>query len=188
MAMNFLLSKNIGSRWVCRQQHGLSRTPLARQWAGVTTVRHLSADPNQDPKDDDGSFDHLPRLESANPDRITGIRVNPASLGSMVLPGNLIYKKYKWSGNTRKIPLELEHGYFWMMRDLQKTDSKPTLSNESLIPEEEAQLFPILNGLSTLSKEKADLPFFFVDKHKGMSNNNNNCIYYFLLVGTVRRS
>ena len=106
------------------------------------------------------------RLEDANPERISGIKVNPDSLGMNVLPGNLIYKKYKLSGNTRKIPLELAHGYFWMLKDLKNTNQKPTLSNEQLIPVRDAQLFPTLKGLNTLddSNTEVDLPLFFQEK------------------------
>ena len=50
-----------------------------------------------------------------------------------------------------------------MLGDLKKTFGKPTLSNEELIPEEEAQLFPVLTGLKNLNKEEADVPFYFVD-------------------------
>jgi hypothetical protein len=107
----------------------------------------------------------LPRLEDANPERIRGIQVSPDSVGNNILPGNLVYKKYRFSGNTRKVPMELTHGYFWMMWDLRNTDGKPTLANETLIPEEDAQLFPLLTGLKTLNKDKADLPFFFVENN-----------------------
>ena len=113
-------------------------------------------------------------LRDANPKRIRGIRVNPDSIGSKVLPGNLVYKKFKYSGNTRKIPLEIKHGYFWMMRDLQKTGGKPTLTSESLIPEEDAQIFPVLTGLKTLSQQDADLPFFFVDENTPIGESSSS--------------
>lgn len=111
-------------------------------------------------------FAKISRLEDANPERIHGIEVNPESLGYGVMPGNLIYKTYKWSGNTRKIPLELAHGYFWMVTDLKKTNQKPTLSNERLIPEHEAQLFPTLEGLTTLDdlNNLVDIPLFFLER------------------------
>lgn len=114
------------------------------------------------PPSGDTDFTKLRRLEDANPERIDGIQVNPDGIGSSVLPGNLVYKFYKWSGNTRKVPLELVHGYFWMVNDLRATNGKPTLSNETLIPEEKAQSFPILSGLETLSKVKTDIPYFFI--------------------------
>jgi hypothetical protein len=130
---------------------------------GFASRRSLASSSSPPPPTD---YTKLKRLEDANPERIKGIQINPDSVGKDILPGNLVYRKYKWSGNTRKIPLELKYGYFWMMTDLRKTDKKPTLSNESLIPEEEAQVFPVFTGLTTLKKEKADLPFFLVDKQQ----------------------
>jgi mitochondrial ATPase complex subunit ATP10 len=106
------------------------------------------------------------RLEEANPERIHGIKVNPDSLGNEILPGNLIYKTYKLTGNVRKIPVELVKGYFWMVTDLKKTNHKPTLSNDNLIPEHESQTFPTLMGLRALSDTTTtvDLPWFFLDQ------------------------
>ena len=119
------------------------------------------------PPPGDTDFPGLRRFEDANPTRIQGINLNPNGIGSNVLPGNLVYKYYKWTGNTRKIPLELAHGYFWMLSDLKKTGGKPTLPNDELIPEEEAQTFPFLSGLESLSKIKTDLPYAFIaDKGK----------------------
>jgi mitochondrial ATPase complex subunit ATP10 len=105
------------------------------------------------------------RLEDANPERIHGIKVNPDSLGNEILPGNLIYKTYKWTGNVRKIPVELAKGYFWMVSDLKKTNQKPTLSNDSLIPEIESQTFPTLMGLRALSDPGTaiDLPWGLIN-------------------------
>ncbi|KAG7339489.1 ATP10 protein [Nitzschia inconspicua] len=116
------------------------------------------------------------RLEDANPERIHGIQVNPDSLGNDILPGNMIYKTYKWTGNVRKIPVELARGYFWMVSDLKRTDSKPTLSNQTLIPESDSQPFPKLTGLFTLEDPSTtvDIPYFFLDPTAYNTNNNNN--------------
>mmetsp|Transcript_5944 Transcript_5944/g.17194 ORF Transcript_5944/g.17194 Transcript_5944/m.17194 type:complete len:334 (-) Transcript_5944:31-1032(-) len=127
--------------------------------ASTGSQRYFSSSPEQP---DDTDFTKLRRLEDANPERIHGIQVNPDGIGSTVLPGNLVYKFYKWTGNTRKVPLELVHGYFWMVNDLKKTGGKPTLPNKFLIPEDEAQAFPMLTGLESLSRVKADLPYFFI--------------------------
>jgi hypothetical protein len=112
-------------------------------------------------------YTKLQRLEDANPERIRAIQVHPDSVGRSILPGNLVYKYYKRTGNTRKVPVELEHGYFWMMWDLQNTNNKPTLSNEHLVPEHEAQTFPLLQGVKSLSGYKTELPFFFLEGCNG---------------------
>jgi hypothetical protein len=112
-------------------------------------------------------YTKLQRLEDANPERIRAIQVHPDSVGRSILPGNLVYKYYKRTGNTRKVPVELEHGYFWMMWDLQKTNNKPTVSNEQLVPEQEAQTFPLLKGVKSLSGYKTELPFFFLEGCNG---------------------
>jgi ATPase complex subunit ATP10 len=132
----------------------INRYQVATWPAASRYVQHFSTEKKKD-------FTKLQRFEDANPDRIAEIQVNPDSLGSKILPGNLVYKKYKFSGNTRKVPLELVHGYFWMMSDLRITNHKPTLSNDSLIKEEDAQIFPVLTGLKSLRGEPADLPFYF---------------------------
>ena len=155
----------------CRQAswtgHALHRylRQTTVQNVGISSRYLASSPPSPLPDENDDSASTTDWLRDANPKRIRGIRVNPDSVGDRVLPGNLVYKKYKFSGNVRKIPLELDAGYFWMMWDLRKSEGKPTLPNESLIPEEDAQLFPVLTGLKTLNGEKADLPFFFVDQH-----------------------
>mmetsp|Transcript_3938 Transcript_3938/g.8538 ORF Transcript_3938/g.8538 Transcript_3938/m.8538 type:complete len:380 (+) Transcript_3938:97-1236(+) len=129
-----------------------------------------SPDSNENKKE----FAKITRLEDANPERIHGIKVNPDSLGYGVLPGNLIYKTYKWSGNTRKVPLELAHGYFWMVWDLKKTDQKPTLTSDGLIPAKEAQHFPPLEGLTTLDdlNTELDLPLHFLEHAQAAKKKN----------------
>ena len=142
---------------------GDTKTTRAPKVCTTPHGRYMSSAPP--PGDTD--FPGLRRFEDANPTRIQGINVNPNGIGNRVLPGNLVYKYYKWTGNTRKIPLELAHGYFWMLSDLKKTGGKPTLPNDELIPEEEAQQFPLLTGLESLSKIKTDLPYAFItDKRK----------------------
>lgn len=147
-----------GARWTIGKEYP-SRTEYARTIA-LTPVRAFS-NKSQPPKDADFSKERS--FEDANPERIHGIQVNPDSIGDQVLPGKLVYKHYKWTGNTRKVPLELVHGYFWMLNDLKKTNGKPLLSNEKLIPEDQAQVFPILTGLETLGKVKTDIPYFFIE-------------------------
>ena len=168
----------------CRIQSQISHPPVvarsisrhdvstATSLRYLTPICHYSSSSLLASDNKKKEFTKLPRLEDANPERIHGIEVNPDSLGYGVLPGNLIYKTYKWSGNTRKVPLELAHGYFWMVTDLKKTNQKPTLSNEKLIPEKEAQVFPVLEGLTSLEdlETKVDLPFVFLEHAHGMQN------------------
>mmetsp|Transcript_16584 Transcript_16584/g.38310 ORF Transcript_16584/g.38310 Transcript_16584/m.38310 type:complete len:386 (-) Transcript_16584:275-1432(-) len=136
---------------------------ISRFYSSSSLLLSSTSDTNS--KNEKKKFPKITRLEDANPERIHGIEVNPESLGHGVLPGNLIYKIYKWSGNTRKVPLELVHGYFWMVTDLKKTNQKPTLSNQKLIPERTAQVFPTLEGLTTLDDltTTVDLPLFFLE-------------------------
>ena len=99
--------------------------------------------------------------------RIRGILTNPDSLGSRIQPGNVIDKFFKRANKTRTVPVELAHGYFWMIKDLRTTLGKPTLSNPQLIPAETAQRFPsLLSGeITTLAGESVELPDFFVRKN-----------------------
>jgi len=146
---------NRGPRSCCLQ--------LRRQSEGNYS-RTFSSSPSSSTKSE--SISTPIRLEDANPERIRGIKVNSASLGYTILPGNFVFKTYKLTGNTRKIPVELAKGYFWMVWDLKKTNQKPTLSNEKLIPARDAQLFPTLKSLYMLddSDTELDLPLFFLEK------------------------
>jgi hypothetical protein len=72
--------------------------------------------------------------------------------------------------------MELEHGYFWMIGDLKRTENKPTSSNDTLIPEEDAQHFPVLTGLKSLSGNVVDLPFSLMD-NDGESYVVECCFY-----------
>jgi len=152
--------------------HHLARQPNIKIGQNSLTNRDsgryfASSSTPPPPPGGDTDFPGLRRFEDANPTRIEGINVNPDGIGSTVLPGNLVYKYYKWTGNTRKIPLELAHGYFWMLNDLKKTGGKTTLPNNELIPEDQAQTFPMLTGLESLSRIQTDLPYTFIsDKGK----------------------
>jgi ATPase complex subunit ATP10 len=150
-----------------------SNSPISSLIGRISSFSSSSSSNQNNNNNNNESINPI-RLEDANPERISGIKVNPDSLGYDVLPGNLIYKKYKLSGNTRKIPLELAHGYFWMLKDLKNTNQKPTLSNENLIPARDAQLFPTLKDLNTLddSNTEVDLPLFFQEKAHQQSRSS----------------
>lgn len=103
--------------------------------------------------------------------RIKEIRVNEKSIGSKLKPGNLVDKFYPKTKNTRTLPVELAHGYFWMVHDLQATDGKPTLSNDYIIPAKNAEPFPeLLAGVKTLSDSdqtsNVELPQYFLRKNR----------------------
>jgi ATPase complex subunit ATP10 len=97
--------------------------------------------------------------------RHTGIRMHPDSISKSILPGNMTIRKNR-SGDEKKRYTELVYGYFWMIKDLRKTDDKPVLSNDKLIPESIAKPFPALTGLKSLSGEKVDIPAHFLRKNR----------------------
>lgn len=113
-----------------------SSTPPAQQppqKLSSTTLQH----PNHD------NTDH----------RIPQIRMHPLGLAQRILPGGLVMDK-----RGKKQYVEMHLGYFWMMKDLSATGNKPILSNETLIPEREAEVFPTLYDLTNLHQQSAVLP------------------------------
>jgi ATPase complex subunit ATP10 len=97
--------------------------------------------------------------------RHTGIRMHPDSISKSILPGNMTIRKNR-DGDQKKRYTELVYGYFWMIKDLKKTDTKPVLSNDKLIPESLAMPFPTLKGLKSLSGEKINIPAHFLRKNR----------------------
>jgi ATPase complex subunit ATP10 len=53
-----------------------------------------------------------------------------------------------------------------MLADLNKAKEKPILSNETLIPESQAKVFPTLRGLLTLDDYVVDIPDYFLRKNR----------------------
>lgn len=51
-------------------------------------------------------------------------------------------------------------------QELEKTDNKPILSNETLIPAAEAEKFPTLTGLNCLNDDIVDIPDFFTRNNR----------------------
>lgn len=62
-------------------------------------------------------------------------------------------------------------GYFWAIKELERTDKKPLLSNDDIIPSYEAQTFPKLSGLTNLLDETVDLPDFFTRNNRSKDAN-----------------
>ena len=100
---------------------------------------------------------------TTNAPRIPGIKVNPESLGSQILPGGrLVLKKDPKTGHDRSILVERALGHFWMMNDVANTN-KPVLTNTHVIPEHKAQRMTTLPNVSVLSTdETVDVPSYFV--------------------------
>ncbi|KAL3766403.1 hypothetical protein ACHAWO_008067 [Cyclotella atomus] len=120
-----------------------------------TATRPLSQSPFEQPSIYEAEFEKL-RMR-----RIKSIRMHPDSTGKDILPGNYVIKVNERTGVERKVILEHEMGYFWALKELEKTNNKPILSNESIIPAAEAEKFPTLTGLNCLNDEVVDIPDFF---------------------------
>ena len=91
--------------------------------------------------------------------------MNPNGDSHRILPGGFVMKQVK--NEKRKVLAERALGNFWMMSDLKKTDNKPILSNEQLIPECDAQLFPSLSGFTVLEDNSpASVPDFFLRNNR----------------------
>ena len=98
--------------------------------------------------------------------RHDGIGVHPDSISSLILPGNFVFKKTR-RGKIKKIYTELVHGYFWMIKDLERSNEKPIQSNELLIPREHAKVFPYLPGLESVSGNiRAAMPDYILRKNR----------------------
>lgn len=100
------------------------------------------------------------------------ILMNPLGVGNEILPysGGGDGYDYVWKAIgggkgqdddndddkiLRKITLERAKGHFWMLKDLRKTDNKPILSNPSLIPADEAWVFPTLSNVKHISSSSS---------------------------------
>ena len=69
--------------------------------------------------------------------------------------------------------VERAMGHFWMLGDLRKNGGKPITANESLIPASYAQVFPRLEGLTSLSgKENISLPDFLCQDSEKRSSSS----------------
>lgn len=94
-----------------------------------------------------------------------GIQVHPDSISSKILPGNFVLRESK-SGKKKKRYTELVHGYFWMMKDLTKSNDKPIQTNKALIPESRSKVFPVLQGLKSLDGQQVNFPDYVLRKNR----------------------
>jgi len=72
-----------------------------------------------------------------------GIQTHPDSISHELLPEGLVYRTAR-DGSERKRYVDFVHGYFWMVKDLQRSEDQPILTNTELIPEDEARMLPPL--------------------------------------------
>lgn len=154
-----------------------SRIPLVSKHITRTTTnkrtqapkRHFSQPiDNQNAIVDDG-IDTFTKSEMAK--RHQGIIMNQKGISQFILPGDQMVKTNQKTGQKKMVAIERSVGYFWYIKDLKDTDSKPVMANDELIPVEDAQVFPPLNGLNdgslkTLEGVEEALPHFFTKDNR----------------------
>ena len=96
-------------------------------------------------------LDDATKLRLAN--RHNGIEMNPDSLSRTILPYDQILKTNSKTGSVRLMDVERSLGYFWTLSDLKKANNKPIESNQTLIPTEDAKVFPSLGRTSGKIKQ-----------------------------------
>jgi ATPase complex subunit ATP10 len=132
-------------------------------------IRAFSTDDKVE--DDFDGVDSFTRGEMQK--RHIGIKMNKNGLSRHILPGDYVVKVNKKTGDKKMVAIERSFGYFWFLKDLTNTDSKPIVSNEELIPIDDAQTFPPLNpnsdgSLTNLLDEEINLPHFFTRGNRSM--------------------
>jgi len=103
--------------------------------------------------------------------RHVGIVMNRNSISQYLLPGDQMVKTNKKTGSKKMVAIERSMGYFWYLKDLTDTNSKPVVANDELINVDDAQVFPPLNGLNngslkTLTGVEESLPHFFTKDNR----------------------
>ncbi|GAX25951.1 hypothetical protein FisN_6Hu009 [Fistulifera solaris] len=100
-----------------------------------------------------------------NDHRHEGIEMHPQSISNQIQPGNFIIRP---GPTQKKRYTEFVYGYFWMLKDLSKSNEKPILSNVELIPEAKAKTFPRLSQIKSLTGHVVNLPEYFWRKNRAM--------------------
>lgn len=142
-------------------------------------IRYFSSsnnnkDDNKDNDDDNPKFKIPPKpsLDDINTKeylaRHSGIKLHQYSIGNYILPGNIVLVDNRHRKVIQKRYTELVYGYFWMLKDLQRCNDKPILSNQVLISEKECKLFPKLSNVIQLSGNNKNITFpdYFVRKNR----------------------
>jgi hypothetical protein len=96
-----------------------------------------------------------------------GIIMHPDSISHLILPPGNVVRRTTRRGTLQNQYVDLEYGHFWMLKDLQRSQEKPILSNETLIPQRMAKPFPILTKCKSLTGENVDLSVdYFTRKNR----------------------
>jgi hypothetical protein len=96
-----------------------------------------------------------------------GIIMHPDSISHLILPPGNVVRRTTRRGTLQNQYVDLEYGHFWMLKDLQRSQEKPILSNETLIPQRMAKPFPILTKCKSLTGENIDLSVdYFTRKNR----------------------
>lgn len=131
---------------------------------------------DKSPDEEDFLFFLRDKLQKRN----KSVLLHPESTANIILPEQMMIKESttydeetKEEITTKKAVLDAGLGGFWMVKDLKKTESKPILTNPGLIPAHKAELFPIVDGFTSLKddKETINLPNYFIH-NDGTSQNS----------------
>jgi hypothetical protein len=104
-----------------------------------------------------------------------GILMHPDSISHLILPPGNVVRRTTRRGKVQNQYIELEYGYFWMIKDLKRSHEKPIVSNETLIPTRLAKPFPLLPGCKSLTGEKVDLGADYITRRNRSGDAAAQC-------------
>jgi hypothetical protein len=104
-----------------------------------------------------------------------GIIMHPDSISHLILPPGNVVRRTTRRGKIQNQYIELEYGYFWMIKDLKRSHEKPIVSNETLIPTRLAKPFPLLPGCKSLTGEKVDLGADYITRRNRSGDAAAQC-------------
>ena len=138
---------------------------------GIDAFRSFSSqkqDTENDKSDENDDMEGVSTfLRQQMSKRHAGIQMNSNGFSKRILPNEQVIKTNTKTGAKRSVAVERSLGYFWMLKDLERTDYKPIDSNEELIPKTEAQVFPPLDNVTRLDNgENVRFPQYFSKRNK----------------------
>jgi len=120
----------------------------------------ISPSPANLPEDDEDKDDPIEGVNSYTLGllklRHEGIIMNPDGIGKDILPGERVIKENKKLMTKRMVQIEQKFGYFWTLKDLNKTNNKPILSNVELIHTDIAKVFPAFGLIDDETEDNRD--------------------------------